>query len=99
MDYDLNISPQAKKDITDGFFWYEEKQLGLGRIFIEEIDLLISYIQKNPFHFQIKYSNKFRQAVIKKFPYVIIFELIANFVVIFSVFPTKKNPDKKYNFT
>ncbi len=95
MAYKLRITNKAKQDIIDGFYWYESKSGGLGSRFVEEVEKSINYVQKYPLHYQIKYKKIFREVVLKIFPYVIIYEILEETVVIYSVFPTPMNPEKK----
>lgn len=95
MAYKLDILVDAKIEIIDGFNWHENKRLGLGSEFIDEIETTLKYIENHPEHYQIKYRNKYREAILKRFPYLIIYELIGNTIVVFSVFPSKNNPSKK----
>ncbi len=75
MAYKLLITKKAKQDIIDGFYWYESKSDGLGSRFVEEVEKTLSYVQLYPLHYQIKYKKIFREAVLKSFPYVIIYEI------------------------
>lgn len=95
MVYKLDILDQVEIEIIEGFNWYENKQISLGSDFVEEVETTIRYIEKYPYHYQIKYLNKYREAVLRKFPYLIIYEIIENTIVIFSVFPSKDSPSKK----
>lgn len=94
MTYSLNITQEAKEKIIQVFLWYEQKREGLGSRFVFEVDAMFNYIKAYPYHFQVKYKN-FREAVLKVFPYVIVYGIIQNEVVIYIVFPTKDNPTKK----
>ena len=95
MVYKLNVWDDAKLDIIKGYNWYKDIREGLAREFIDEIEQMFKYIEEYPEHFQVKYRNKYREAVLKKFPYLIIYEIIENIVVVYSVFPSKDNPNKK----
>ena len=95
MAYKLEIRNEVKINIFDGFKWYEDKRKGLGREFIYAVEALINYIENYPEHFQIKYRGRYREAVLKRFPYVIIYEIIQDTVIVFEVFPTKADPTKK----
>ena len=95
--YKLNVWEEAKSDIINGYKWYEEKRFGLGKEFANEVEQVLEYIEKYPEHYQIKYRKKYREAVLKRFPYLIIYEIIKNEVVVYSVFPSKDNPNKKPN--
>lgn len=97
MAYKLRVRDDARDDIVNGYKWYEDKKENLGIRFIDEVETVMVYISKYPEHFQIKIKNKYREAILKIFPYVIIYEIIKkkNEVIVYSVFPTKDDPRKK----
>ena len=47
MKYDLIIRPEAKTDLLDAFYWYQEQRPGLGSDFKMCVDEVISKIQRN----------------------------------------------------
>lgn len=94
MAYQLEVKLEARQDIIDGFLWYEEKNSGLGSRFVSEVEEMIQYISEYPQHFQVKYSV-YREAILKVFPFVISYEFLDESVVVYSVFPTKSDPEKK----
>ncbi len=94
MAYKLELKQEARKDIITGFFWYEEKQKGLGSRFVDEVEQTVDYLEENPYHFQ-KRRKTYREAVLKRFSYVIVYEIFGNEVIGYSVFPCKANPEKK----
>ncbi|WP_345766683.1 type II toxin-antitoxin system RelE/ParE family toxin [Chryseobacterium endophyticum] len=94
MNYSLVLSPNAETDLAEGKLWYENKQLGLGEKFLQQVNLYFSKIQDYPKHFPVRRGN-LSEAYIKKFPYLIIYQIIDKEIVIFSVFKTHQNPTKK----
>lgn len=48
----LIIEPGAEADIEDGYGWYEERQSGLGRRFIEELEITYQRLVENPESYQ-----------------------------------------------
>ena len=94
MVYKLKLRDDANEDIISGYKWYEEKSVGLGNRFIDEVEEMLDYIQRYPEHYQVKYSN-YREGVFKIFPYVITYEIIDDLVLVFAVFPTRDDPNKK----
>ena len=94
MKYELIIRDEAELDIIEAVKYYESKQIGLGKRFLSHLKLYLKRIQTYPEHFYIK-RNPYREAVLKKFPYLIIFEFSENKVIVFSVFNTYQNPIKK----
>ena len=94
MAYLLEIKDEAEQDIIDGFYFYAGKGSNLGEMFVHEIEDVFNYIENNPEHFQVVY-NGHRQRQLKSFPYLVIYKVIGNRVVVFSVFPAKSDPQKK----
>jgi plasmid stabilization system protein ParE len=91
MNYELVFKEEADQEITESFIWYEKQQLGLGELFLSEIDKGISLILSNPYQYAIRHNNK-RAAVIKRFPFLIIYEIIENEIVIYAVFHSSRDP-------
>ncbi|HBR11803.1 MAG TPA: plasmid stabilization system [Chryseobacterium sp.] len=93
--YTLEIKEEANLEIIDAYSYYENQQSGLGETFFEQLGLYFKRITENPKHFEIK--NNYREAYIKKFPYLIIYRIEEDNVVVYSVFSTAQNPKKKPN--
>jgi len=79
----------------EAYDWYEEQKRGLGEEFLKELDSNYNKLQSHPEYFR-KIKNNFRQTSLKRFPYVVIFEIMKNEVVVFAVFHTKRNPELKF---
>ena len=94
MAYKLIIKDEAEQDIIDGFHFYAGKASGLGERFINEVEEVFNYLENYPEHFQVVYNDK-RQRLLKKFPYAVIYQIVENKVIVFSVFPLKSDPAKK----
>lgn len=95
MNFYLVILLKAQTEMADAVDWYEQQQAGLGEKFILFIEAFLKRIVKNPFHFSEK-NPPFREAYAKKFPYLVIYQISNDKVVIYSVFHIKQNPNKKY---
>ncbi len=78
----------------EAYEWYEMQRNGLGELFLKELDGYYHKIQSLPNAFS-KIDDKYRQAALKKFPYVIVFRIIKTEVVIYAVFHTSRNPSAK----
>jgi len=94
MTYILELKEYAKIEIIEAYFYYEEKRTGLGEEFLEHLDTYFERIVANPKHFPQK-RKPYREAFIKRFPFLIIYEIEKNKIIIYSVFNTWQNPDKK----
>lgn len=94
MIYSLSLSPNAEADVAEASLWYESQQTGLGEKFIQRVESYFFRIQNNPLHFPLKRGN-LREAYIQKFPYIIIYQVIESNIIVFSVFNTHQNPERK----
>ncbi len=94
MAFRIEVKEEAKQDIALAMEWYESKALHLDKRFLKAVEETLRAIQKNPFSFKKVYRN-FRQAAVKKFPYVVVYEPVQTVVVIYSIFNTWQNPKKK----
>lgn len=94
MNYKSEIKEEAKQDILSASKWYAQQSEGLNIKFIQEFEITLNIILKNPKTYKRIYKH-FRQASLHKFPYVIIYEYLENIVVVYSLFHTKRNPKKK----
>mgnify|MGYP001591519722 CR=1 FL=1 len=95
MKFILEIKEKAKNGATDAFLYYEEQQTGLGDRFLDKMELRLNEVAKHPKLCAEKY-NQFRQTLIKPFPYLIIFEIIENTIVVHKVIYAKRHPKKLY---
>jgi plasmid stabilization system protein ParE len=87
----------AIRELEQSSDWYEDQLTGLGKRFIETIrDTLVS-VSIHPEAFP-KIKGYLRQAVIKDFPFVIIFRYnkVENMMYVLHVFHTSRNPKLKY---
>ncbi len=94
MTYELEIKAEANFEIIQSYLYYEAKIVGLGDKFENQLEEYFDRITKFPFHYEVK-RKPYREAFIKKFPFIIIYEVIDNKVVVYSVFNTNRNPSKK----
>jgi plasmid stabilization system protein ParE len=64
----LIVTPEAEADLLEGFQSYEEKQPGLGRRFLNEVEQSFGRIAPNPYLYQ-EIESDIRRAVVHTFPY------------------------------
>lgn len=85
---------RAEKSITDAFDYYESAQADLGAYFIASLENCIKSISENPEIF-IVFRKSYRQSKVKKFPYLVIYRITPEAVIIENIFNTYQNPIKK----
>ena len=94
MKYCLIIKEEANREIIDSYLYYESKSKGLGEKFLENLEIYFERIQEYPKHYQIK-RKPYREVFLKNFPFLIIYEIIENDIVVYAVFHSSRNPNNK----
>ena len=98
MSYTYWLHEKVQIDFNEGFEWYEERQKALGYEFLDAIEMAIAEIIVHPERFGSKGNPNYREALLKKFPYVIVYRIYKRKKEIFisAIHHTKKSPGKKY---
>lgn len=92
MGFKLKLSTQAQLDIWDIIDWYENKQPGLGKRFDSDLNTLFYKIAQNPTLYSY-YQKDFRRAVAKHFPYLVIFKINENDIIVYTVVYGGRDPE------
>jgi plasmid stabilization system protein ParE len=85
----------ASKDILEAEAYYGSISDRLGERFMNDLDRTIDLIQQHPNGFQIV-AGSFRQAPLDHFPYVVIYQVFEKEIVVFRLFHTSQDPQKKF---
>ena len=91
MSYSLELQSEAVIDIHEVFEWYQIKREGLGFDFIEEIEAGFKNICDHP-QYYTSINKNFRRYKINRFPFLIIYEIEEDSIIINSVRHSSRNP-------
>ena len=96
--YTLVFHHQTAADYDDGYAWYEDRQKGLGDTFLIAINEKVKQVCDNPELFSEKSKRGFFEAVLKDFPYTVVYKIYKKekIIVITSIHHQKKHPKSKY---
>ncbi len=88
---------RAREEFKEAVIWYEEREAGLGADLEKEVLEKVELITKHPIRYRISKAY-YREAVIKRFPYLIIYRYNKSkkLITILSIFQTSRNPKYKY---
>jgi len=89
------LSIQAENDLEDALYFYDLISTKIGDHFLNQINECIESILLNPESYKLEF-DVYRQAVVKKFPFEIIYTKIDSIILISAIFHTSKNPNKKF---
>jgi hypothetical protein len=95
MAFKLTILRLAEIEINESIDFYEGRRVGLGKHFLIYLKGYFEILKTRPELFAIKKPPYYRELPLKKFPFVVIYEIYQNEVIIHSIFHTSKNPTKK----
>ncbi len=91
MAFKLRLTTRAQLDIWEVISWYESCEEGLGERFDTKVNNMLFEISKKPTVYS--YFNKdFRRAILKHFPYLIIFKVFEKEIVIYAIIYGGRNP-------
>ena len=91
----LVVSAKARNDIETAYEWYEGISQGLGDKLVNQIEFILEAIFSFLGLYSITFQN-YRQASIKGFPYVLIYLIEGDTIVVESLFHTSRDPDEKF---
>jgi plasmid stabilization system protein ParE len=95
MKRELVVKEQAEEHLSETALWYEQKQQGLGMAFFEEWESTTEYISNHAESCAKKYKQ-FRHAMLKRFPYLVVYEIEGSRVVIYALIYAGRHPSKRY---
>lgn len=91
MSYSLIFHQEALDELQDAHDWYEQQRIGLGVEFMDAIGEVVQRIQNNPESFPKEYRER-RKALPDRFPYLVIFELHGNVVLVVAIIHSSRHP-------
>jgi hypothetical protein len=91
LEYTLTIHALAAEDMVEIARWYDLQLPGLGNRFEQQLELSLIAIQKQPTAHN-KAIDETRKAFLKKFPYIIFFEIKDSNILICGVMHSKRHP-------
>jgi hypothetical protein len=92
---EVEVKPLALKNISEAYLWYEEHQKGLGEDFLDEWESVANHLASYAETYQKSYKD-FRQVLLKRFPFVVVYEIEKRKVIIYNMINTKRNIKKRF---
>src|SRR4030067_2919414 len=89
----LLIAPDAERDISEAFGWYESRWSGLGEEFLTCVEACIERICRDP-EIHANVHEDYRCGLVRRFPYGVFYEYSHGTVTIYGVFHTSREPQK-----
>ena len=94
MAFKVFVSPIAKSNVREAAYYYKKEVSDkVARKFIEDYEQTIVRIKQNPY-FQIYYKD-FRGLTMRKFPYIIFYQVSDDIIFVKAVFNTLQDTKKR----
>lgn len=91
MNWEFIIRPLARLDVLEAVEWYSERSREVGAEFVRVLDDAFESIRRNPAQFPVV-DAPIRKAVLRPFPYTILFTAEEAEIVVLSVFHVRRDP-------
>lgn len=88
----VKFLPAAEAEADEAIKWYEEREFGLGKKLRELVEHSIESIIDNPFSHPVVEGSRVRRALVDRFPYIVVYTIEPDFILIVSIFHTSRNP-------
>jgi plasmid stabilization system protein ParE len=85
------VRPQAEREISDAYDWYESQRTGLGNELKTHFQNCSARILERPERYP-QVRGRIRRVKLEKFPFAIFYQIRRNEIVIHSFFHLKRNP-------
>ncbi len=94
MRYSVEILEEAFSELESISDYYEKFKKGLGENFIEDWERTLLAILKTPLGF-VLFDKHFRLIQFQKFPFLVIYELRKEKIIVYRIIHIKRNPEKR----
>ena len=91
MSLPIVFLPEARTEYDEAYDWYEAQSPGLGNAFGNRVEDVLKQVAATPEMHQMIHKDA-RRAVVRKFPYSVIYRLLPGQVLVIAIFHGKRNP-------
>ncbi|HTF86868.1 MAG TPA: type II toxin-antitoxin system RelE/ParE family toxin [Planctomycetota bacterium] len=87
----VEFLPEARQEMADAFWWYENRRSGLGSAFLLAMEAALRAIRRVPEGLELIAMNT-RKVVIRRFPYLLFYVVEGSRILVTGVFHARRNP-------
>ena len=88
------LRERAEQDLASACDWYDSRQSGLGKEFLDEVAASLRTLESYPKR-QHLYYRDFRRIIIRRFPYKIFYQIIGEKVIVFRILHARQDHGKQ----
>lgn len=83
--------PEAEDELIECIDWYESQSPGLGAEMLRCVDACVERITRQPESYPVVHRET-RMALVRRFPYLILYRISGEILSIIAVFHAKRDP-------
>ena len=88
----FRFTPEADAELTEAREWYSHQRKDLDIEFMQCIENALSRILANPHMFPTVHGD-LRRAIVRRFPFAILYEVTSEEIQIIAVFHSRRDPE------
>ena len=88
----IRFRPAAAREFTADYRYYERDYPGRGRRFVDAVDAVLARIVESPARFSLLFEPDIRSAKVKRFPYRVVYVVVADDIDVIAVAHAKRRP-------
>lgn len=93
MPYTLSKAAIIKEDVAEALDYYDAISESLALRFEKELNEAFDKLEQQPYYY-FKINGKYRRIVLPSFPYMVVYRIEEQTVIVIAVFHQKKHPKK-----
>ena len=87
----IKFHSEARKEFFEAADYYEEQVVGLGDVFIDEVEKVLDLIEQQP-ESGTRITDSERRFLVSRFPYGVIYSVEGDQILIFAVMALRRKP-------
>jgi hypothetical protein len=87
----IKFHSEARNEFFEAAEYYEDQVVGLGDVFIDEVEKVLNVIELQPVS-GAKITNSERRFLVSRFPYGVIYSVESDQIIIFAVMDLRRKP-------
>jgi plasmid stabilization system protein ParE len=91
MSLPVVLRTPARDEADEAAQWYEQRQAGLGTVFVVELQRVLDQIASQPDRYPIVQGDT-REAPVSRFPYCVYYRIRTTHIVVTAIFHTARDP-------
>lgn len=90
--FKVEFSNEAEADFDKSYQYYYLENPKVAESFLRQINLGLDRIKQNPYFYQVIHKE-IRKYVIRKFPFIIYYQIASSVIKVVAFFHTSRNPE------